>query len=346
MPFAYESTGVETHFTNYLEPEARSREVFSFHRPETLLEWVQDDSTLRDVLTSLAGRLARLDRQCSPNDRKELEELSCGVPLSGVVHSIIDAVDPDRIEEGAKSSFNTDAPTQKQLKEAALQLANSAVEVIATKPDFRKKLIDLWKSFEQTIDTVSRDRVTVAAYDQAALDAARNTVQSFEQFISEHKDEITALEILYSQPRRRPLSFADIKALAEAIEKPPRRWTPEALWRAYDALDRSKVRGASGQRLLTDIVSLVKFALHEDHALRPYTEKVNERFDNWLARQSTLGRQFTEEQIHWLELIRDHIATSLSIEAMTSSSRHSIKRAGLERRISCSALSYQKCLKS
>jgi type I restriction enzyme R subunit len=67
--------------------------------------------------------------------------------------------------------------------------------------------------------------------------------------------------------------------------------------------------------LLTDIVSLVKFALREEHTLRPYIETVNERFDNWLARQSTLGRQFTEEQIHWLELIRDHIATSLSIEA-------------------------------
>ncbi len=282
---------------------------------EKLLQRVALGNRNKDVLTSLAGRLARLDRQCSPNDRKTLEGLSGGVPLSGVVHSMIEAVDPDRIEEAAKSSFNTDAPTQKQLKEAALQLANSAVEVIATKPGFRNKVIDLWKSFEQTIDTVSRDRVTVAAYDQAALDAARNTVQSFEQFIAEHKDEITALEILYSQPRRRPLSFADIKALAEAIEKPPRRWTPEALWRAYESLDRSKVRGASGQRLLTDIVSLVKFALHEDHTLRPYTEKVNERFDNWLARQSTLGRQFTEEQIHWLELIRDHIATSLSIEA-------------------------------
>jgi type I restriction enzyme R subunit len=74
------------------------------------------------------------------------------------------------------------------------------------------------------------------------------------------------------------------------------------------------VRGASGQRLLTDIVSLVKFALREEHTLRPYTDTVNERFDNWLARQSTMGRQFAEEQIHWLELIRDHVATSLSIE--------------------------------
>lgn len=282
---------------------------------EKLIQRVALGNRNKDVLTSLAGRLARLDRQCSPKDRDDLAKLSGSVPLSRVARSIIEAVDPDRIEETAKTNFNTDAPTQKQLKEAAVQLANSAVEPIATKPDFRNKLVDLKKSFEQTIDTVSVDRVTAAGYDQAALDAARKTVDSFEQFIAENKDEITALEILYSQPRRRPLSFADIKALADAIEKPPRRWTPEALWRAYEALDRSKVRGASGQRLLTDMVSLVKFALQEEHTLRPYTETVKERFDNWLARQTTMARQFTEEQVHWLELIRDHIATSLSIEA-------------------------------
>jgi type I site-specific restriction endonuclease len=36
LPFAYESTGAETQFTNALEPEYRSRLVFTFHRPEEL----------------------------------------------------------------------------------------------------------------------------------------------------------------------------------------------------------------------------------------------------------------------------------------------------------------------
>ncbi|MDD3120258.1 MAG: DEAD/DEAH box helicase family protein, partial [Candidatus Gracilibacteria bacterium] len=40
LPFSYESTGIETRFTNYLEPDAKSRQVFAFHKPETLLEWV------------------------------------------------------------------------------------------------------------------------------------------------------------------------------------------------------------------------------------------------------------------------------------------------------------------
>jgi type I restriction enzyme R subunit len=42
LPFAYQSTGVETRFTNTLDPDPTSRDVFSFHRPETLAEWIED----------------------------------------------------------------------------------------------------------------------------------------------------------------------------------------------------------------------------------------------------------------------------------------------------------------
>jgi type I restriction enzyme R subunit len=40
LPFIYESTGAETHFTNGLDPEPRARNVFAFHRPETLADWL------------------------------------------------------------------------------------------------------------------------------------------------------------------------------------------------------------------------------------------------------------------------------------------------------------------
>jgi type I restriction enzyme R subunit len=41
LPFAYQSTGTETRFTNGLDPEPRSRAVFAFHRPEMLAEWLE-----------------------------------------------------------------------------------------------------------------------------------------------------------------------------------------------------------------------------------------------------------------------------------------------------------------
>ena len=47
LPFFYESTGVETHFTNGLDPEPRARNVFAFHRPETLAEWLRSPAASR-----------------------------------------------------------------------------------------------------------------------------------------------------------------------------------------------------------------------------------------------------------------------------------------------------------
>jgi type I restriction enzyme, R subunit len=110
------------------------------------------------------------------------------------------------------------------------------------------------------------------------------------------------------------LRFEDIKTLAEAIQAPPRSWTPELLWHAYETLDQSKVRGAGARRLLTDIVSLVRFALHHEPELTPFAETVQGRFATWLTQQENSGRRFTNEQRQWLELIRDHIAANLSIE--------------------------------
>lgn len=47
LPFQYETTGAVTQFTNWTEPHARSRDIFAFHRPETLLEMVQAERPLR-----------------------------------------------------------------------------------------------------------------------------------------------------------------------------------------------------------------------------------------------------------------------------------------------------------
>src|SRR6266702_6807336 len=53
LPFAYESTGVETQFTNQLDPSPKSRNVFAFHKPETLLDWVQSETQLNTRLADL-----------------------------------------------------------------------------------------------------------------------------------------------------------------------------------------------------------------------------------------------------------------------------------------------------
>ena len=184
----------------------------------------------------------------------------------------------------------------------AQQLLGDAVAPLATNPALRERLIQLKQRFEQTIDTVSKDVVLEVGFSAEAREKAQSLVDGFEQFIEEHKDEITALQVLYSRPYAQRLRFADIKTLAEAIQAPPRSWTTETLWRAYAALDKSKVRG-SGGKMLTDVVALVRFALHQDNELTPFTETVEARFQSWLAQQQNKGRAFTEEQLQWLVMI-------------------------------------------
>jgi type I restriction enzyme R subunit len=166
---------------------------------------------------------------------------------------------------------------------------------------------------EQVIDEVSEDELLEAGASVEAKEKARALVTDFERFIDENRDEIDALRFFYAQPYSRRLSYEAIRDLADAIEAPPRAWTRERLWHAYETLDRDRVRGASGKRLLADIVSLVRFAVHRDDELVPYGDQVRERFERWMARQDVEGRAFTPEQRQWLEMMRDHIATSVEM---------------------------------
>jgi type I restriction enzyme R subunit len=294
-------------------PLERKRSV-SF---KDLMQSVAFGNTDADVLSSLASRLARLEQSLTEAERESLAALSGGKTLKEINRGIIDALDADRQVEEARRMFGLAdevEPTEEQVSRAALKLREEAAGLLATNAALRHSLLDLKSRFEQTYDTVSRDEVTEAGYSASAKEKARALVKSFEGFVEENRDEITALEVLYSQPYAKRLRYSDIKSLAEKIQAPPRSWTPETLWRAYETLDRDRVRDASGQRILTDIVSLVRFALRQEDTLVPYTEKVGERFQNWMAQQESGGREFTGEQQQWLELMRDHIAASLRIE--------------------------------
>jgi type I restriction enzyme R subunit len=261
-----------------------------------------------DLASTIAGRLARLDRRLTKEDREELEQLADGLSLQNIARGIVEALDPDRQRE----TTGEDEPTQEEVAAAAKQLLDEAVAPLATNPELRERIIEVRRSYEQAIDDTSVDVLIEASHSKDGRDRARATVESFERFIEEHKDEITALQILYSRPYAQRLTFKEVKELANAIGRPPYQWTPARLWDAYEALDRSKVRG-SGQRVLTDIVSLVGFALHQDGELVPYPDRIRERYETWLLQQENAGRVFTPEQLVWLERIRDHVAASLEI---------------------------------
>src|ERR1035437_1187274 len=238
---------------------------------DKLLQAVALGNTEPEVLPSVAARLSRLDKSLSDGDKARIAQASGGATLKALAQGIVAALNPDESPEAASS------------------LVLQAVKPLCD-PKLRNLLIELKQQSEQLIDTVTQAMVIEAGFSAAARERAKGVVESFERFIAEHKDEITALQILYNRPPRTqgaPLPFEALKTLADALQAPPRLWTESQLWQAYAALDKSKVKGENRRRILTDLVSLVRFAMHQDNELVPYPARVNINFKAWLAQQQT-----------------------------------------------------------
>lgn len=266
-----------------------------------------------DDISSLAGRLAQLDRAIEAKDRKEIQTVADGKPLSVIINHLLDAIDPDKQQEKAKEIFGTDTPTDEQVKQATAELAKTACNPFDN-PQLRNKLIEVKQKSEQTVDDVSADEVLFCGFDEQAKEKARNIIDTFKKYIEEHKNEITALQLLYSRPfGQRHISYQQIEELAAAIEKPPLKLKQETLWQAYEQLEKSKVKKARTEKLLTDIISLLRFTVAETDTLEPFGDVEDRRFTDWLESQRQSGRKFTQQQMDWLFMIKDHIAASLEI---------------------------------
>jgi type I restriction enzyme R subunit len=264
------------------------------------------------VASTIAGRLARLDKRLTRDDRDMLTELAGGTDLATIAKVIVDALDPDH-QIAATEAAGKSPDDETAVAATANMMLTQALEPLTTNPDLRNAIVDVRRSYEQTIDEVSKDEVIFAGHSADAQAKASVMVESFKAYIEEHKDDIRALQVLYSRPYSERLTFAEVKELARAIERPPRRWTPDVLWRAYELLDKSKVRG-SGGRMLTDIVSLVRYTLHQDDELVPFRDQVEERFAAWLAGQEQKEVSFTVEQLQWLTWMKENIIGELGIE--------------------------------
>lgn len=265
-----------------------------------------------DSLTSLAGRLARLDRELTPAQQKEVTITSGGHTLSQMSAALLRAFDPDAVAEHATGLKGAEP---QELSEAAFTQAQT--ELITTacapfdKPALRNLLAKVKQESEQTIATSVIDEVIEQGFSGAAKDKAAALAKSFRDYIEQHQAEITALQILYSRPYAQRLTEKMLKELEKKLREQHAAWTEDNLWNAFAATAPDKVKGRTQAGRFADLVSLVRFALEQQPVLKPFADSVNERFEQWLSTKATT---FTPDQLAWLKLIRDHIATSLSIE--------------------------------
>lgn len=279
----------------------------------TLVQRVSLGDHKPDTLSSLSGRLARLARTLTPAQEAEIVAATNGLRLTDLTNALLDAIDPDKQAELARRDAGGSDPTPAQVEDATEALVLRAVAPFDN-PEVRKTLLALHERNELIIDVTSIDEVQEAHFSVTDTKHARAVVASFQQYIHDHRDEITALQIIYNRPySERQLTFREVKELAKEFEQPPYGWTADALWNAYARVEEDHVKGVGGKRVLTDLVSLVRHALALDPDLAPYPDLVRKRYNAWLQAHDAEGRPFTTEQRWWLDKIAEYIGVNLTM---------------------------------
>jgi type I restriction enzyme R subunit len=268
-----------------------------------------------DTISSLAGRLARLDKTLNDKEQQRIQEQTGGITLGNIVNDLIAAIEPDRVETKAREIHQLTTyiePDEEQLAKAQEQLVDEAAKV------FNGELIELLETIrrdrEQTIDNENLDSVIRAEWDGDAKENAQALVQDFQAYLEANRDEIEALTIFYSEPaRRQTVTYDMIRQVMDKLKHDRPRLAPLRVWQAYAALDEYKGENPASE--LTALVSLIRRACRIDKTVSRYSETVRRNFQNWIMQYHSGGEpKFNKEQMEWLHMIRDHIISSFHIE--------------------------------
>ena len=263
-----------------------------------------------DTLTSLANRVIRLNSQMDNTERRQFTE-RVGSSAGMVAENLLNAFDEDMILSRAQTANNTATPTDEQIQAAQREMIREAVEPFQH-PEVREYIENVRRSHDQIIDNTNIDKPIFVGFGKQQKENAERVIKTFHEFIEENKDEIIALRIIYNEAYKdRPMMIAALKELYNKLKE--KGVTVERLWDCYAIKQPDKVKKGTVAQL-TDLISIIRFEMGYADNLVPFADKVNYNFMQWTLRRNAGAVHFTDEQMDWLRLIKDHIIASLSIE--------------------------------
>ena len=308
-----DAVGVTEH--DFVDPPLNRDKGISLKR---LLDKAAALTLTENGTATLASRLAALELQLTPAERAELDHVAT-TPVRDIVRGLVHAVDPDTQAHATAGAADPAAAVQ--------HLLDAAVRPLAANPQLRQRILELRRAHDRIIDEVSVDTLT-DAHGVIDTTRAQSIVESWQAYLDEHRDEITAIQLL-TEARERRVSFADIAELADRIKRPPRNWTPDLIWSAYAAVHVEHVRHAD-RHTVTDLVSLIRYTIGKDSELVPYPDRVRERYAAWLLQQQQAGVTFNDSQRWWLDRMVEVIAASAGINPDDLDNTPFTERGGLD----------------
>lgn len=260
---------------------------------EELLERIAHGDVNDEYLNLLASRMARIDAKAKDDEKKKFEEL-VGVSIRTITNRIFNALNP---ENGTLPPFVDINEPNEERRALVIELANS--------PSARKYLCELNAGYVKTL-IPGEDNLISKGF---TLEEAQEAVDAFEEYVNTHRDEIEALQLIYSG---KPINRTMLEDLSITLKSVNAQFEPHRLWNSYSLVQPDKVKHFKSEEreqrnLLTNLIQLVRYAFHQTEKLDTLYTSANKYFQLWCGQ---VQRELTEEQKQIFAHIKDYIVAN------------------------------------
>lgn len=270
---------------------------------EELLERIAHGDVNDDYLNLLASRLSRIDAKAKPEERTKFEELA-SITIRTIASRIFDALNPETSTLPPFIDINNPNTERKAL-----------VKELSEKPIARKYLCELQAGYIKTL-VPGEDNLISKGF---TLEEAQEAVDAFEEYVSTHRDQIEALQLIYSG---KPIGRVMLEELSNTLQNANAQFEPHRLWNSYSLVQPEKVKHFKSdereqRNLLTNLIQLVRYAYRQIEKLDTIYLTANQYFNLWCGQ---VQRELTEDQKQIFAQIKDFIVAngSCSIEEFRS----------------------------
>lgn len=290
--FLVDAVGVTEGEHTIPQPQKEQMPVPSLER---LLEMIVHGDVSDDNLWLLSQRISRINARYEDRERDKFQTLA-GFTMEKLALRIAQAV---LSEEG-----NTPLPPYTDINQPNTERKALVQEIVQHK-EAREYLLELNKGYVNTLQP-GEDTLISKGF---TMEEAQQTVDAFEQYIQTHKDDIEALQIIYSG---NPLNREMLEDLVATLQNANARFEPHRLWNSYALVQPEKVKHFNSKEreqrnLLTNIIQLVRFAYKQTNRLDTLSATANQYFNLWCGQAQ---RSLTQEQIDIFRHVKDYIVAN------------------------------------
>ena len=256
-----------------------------------LLEQITHGYLPDEHLKRLAATLSRIYNKADNSQRNEFVRLA-NDDMKELASRIYEA-----FENNTLPPFISTKEPNNERKGLVAPLANHA--------NARRYLLILAAGFVNTL-MPGEDTLISKGF---SIEEAKSTTEAFEDFCKEHCDEIEALRIIYNNEGE-PITYSMLKDLENKLKMVNNHFTSKQLWNSYAILNPNSVRRSSTKEesdALTNIIQLVRFALHQIERLDSVVSTSKQYFNLWLGQNQ---REITDKQREVISRIVDYIASN------------------------------------